>query len=160
MRLLVILLLGLSINAQGGLGDTSVAYLKGQTRDCFAGKLYHPAKVDIYLFDARTSEAIPRLIHRMEAYGSTGDVQSSQEFFKYYGELLKLVKKSKALGHVRSDQSGTFHFSDVPAGAAAVVVGISPREDDPAFYAYEELGTLHGGENPVTLDFNHGTKCQ
>ncbi len=142
------------------VSQTSAVSIKGTSKGCFAGKIYHPGKVEIFVFDVGASPEIPQLIHQMDGYASRDDPQSQHKFFASYNQLLHLVRVSKALGRIRSDQLGNFTFSNFSTGLSVIVIGISPMEDDPAFYAFRELGKLKHGDNAVTLDFARGDSCK
>jgi hypothetical protein len=144
----------------GATAQTSDASIKGNSKGCFAGKPYRPGKVEIYVFEVGAAPEIPKLIHQMEGYASRNDFQGQQKFFDSYNQLLHLVGVTKALERILSDQFGTFAFSNLPTGVSVIVVGISPMEDDPAFYAYKELAGLKKGDNTVTLDFARGDSCK
>jgi hypothetical protein len=159
--LILILALGLQSGVQVPVtAQTSDVRIKGASTGCFAGKRYHPGKVGIYLFDVSVAPEIPKLIHEMEGYASRSDSQSQQKFFDSYNKLLQLVRVSTALERIRSDQFGNFTLRNLSTGLSVIVVGISPMEDDPAFYAYRELAGLRKGDNAVTLDFARGEICK
>ena len=159
--LILILALGLQLGLQVPVtAQTTDVRIKGASRGCFAGKRYHPGKVGIYLFDVSVAPEIPKLIHEMDGYASRSDSQSQQKFFDSYSHLLQLVRVSKSIERIQSDHFGNFTLSGLSTGLSVIVVGISPMEDDPAFYAYRELEGVKKGDNFVTLDFTRGESCK
>jgi hypothetical protein len=159
-KLLAALMTGMVLLPAPAIPQDPVANIRGYSKGCSAGKVYRPGRVEIYIFDAGTSPEVPKLLHQMDDYQSLGESQNEPKFFDSYNHLLHLVRVSKALGNMRSDQSRAFNFGSLPTGLHAIIVGISPMEDDPAFYAYTELAALEAGENTVTLDFARGDACK
>jgi hypothetical protein len=134
-------------------------YVTGKTQDCFAGKQFHPAQVDVYLFDPEKSREITDLLRNMQADSSRGDNESMSRFFASYTRLSRTVRRVKALAHVKSDKTGAFSFHDLAPGRQMIVLGISEREDDPAYYAEQRIERLQAGKNIVLLDFDRGESC-
>ena len=142
------------VYAQG----TPQANIKGRTRDCFAGRQFRPAGVDIYLVDPYKSPLIEARLKEMDRLRAQGG-KEIQAFFDSYNQLSNEIKKNDALVHVVSDKSGTFLFSGLSSGRRLLVLGLSEREDDPAYYTYREVRSLRPGENFVVLDFSDGAPC-
>jgi hypothetical protein len=129
--------------------------IKGSSVSCFQGKVIHPGRVEIYLFDAQQAPEVPELLHRMQ----NTDATSNPNVFQLYGKLSKQVKVSHSMQEIRSDASGSFNFRGLTQGASVIVLGLSEVEDEPVFYAYSELSPLKPGVNVITLDFAQGDKC-
>lgn len=138
----------------------SDTYISGETRDCFGGKLYHPAAVEIYLVDPRKAPEIEETPREMQADLSRGDDEAMRRFFASYVRLAKAIRETKVLAHTQSDKSGTFSFHALSPEISLIVVGIAEREDDPAYYAYQEIKKLRSGKNLVTLEFDRAGSCQ
>ena len=134
-------------------------YISGTMKDCFAGKIFHPSKVDVYLLKPKSSPEIISLLHQMEHLSSANDEKSMETLFALYEKLVTKLKRTKVLAHTISDEAGKFSLPGLAKGAALVVVAASPREDDPAYYSYVEIESLSAGRNSVTLDFNRGANC-
>ena len=130
----------------------------GKTQDCFAGKLIHPAHVDIYLFDSAKSPEITTALDDLEQQKPKGENPPTDAFFAQYNRLASAVSRTNALGHVRSGNAGDFLFQSLTPGKKVLVFGISEREDDPAYYAYRLLD-LRAGTNSLILDFDSGNAC-
>jgi hypothetical protein len=157
MRLLRILLLVQVMSTIAyGQGHSS---LVGETQDCFAGRLIHPAQVNIYLLDPLKSREIVGILNDMEKQVPRRDNQNAGAFFASYQRLTSATRKTKTLGHVRSDEAGSFVFRTLKGGTTVLLLGIAEREDEPAYYAYMRL-KLQPGENSVTLDFDRGNGCK
>jgi hypothetical protein len=156
MRILqILLLLQLMSTITYGQDRASIV---GETRDCFAGRLIHPAKVDIYLLDPLKSLEIVATLNDMEKQMPRENDQNMDAFFASYQRLTSLIQKANALGHVRSDEAGRFSFRDLKANMKTVLLGIAEREDEPAYYTYVRL-KLELGKNSVILDFDRGSAC-
>jgi hypothetical protein len=134
------------------------SFLVGETQDCFAGRLIHPAQVDIYLFDSLKAPEISAILNDLEKQAPTGNDQNMTAFLATYGRLKSAIQKTKALRHVRSDEAGRFSFQGLKAETKTLVLGFAEREDEPAYYAYLSL-SLRPGKNPVRLDFDRGSPC-
>lgn len=134
-------------------------YISGTTQDCFAGKIFHPSKVDVYLLNPKSSPEVTSLLHQMKHLSSANDEKSIETLFALYEKLITKLKRTKVLAHAISDEAGNFSFPGLVSGTAFVVVAASRREDDPAYYAYVEIKSLSAGRNSVTLDFNRGANC-
>jgi len=132
--------------------------LIGETKDCFAGKVIHPAQIDIYLFDALKSSEIQTILNDLSKQAPTGNDQNAAPFFGSYERLKLAIRKTKALGRVRSDEADRFSFYGLKAETKAFLLGFAEREDDLAYYAYASL-KLQPGKNSVTLDFDQGAAC-
>jgi hypothetical protein len=130
--------------------------IKGSSVSCFQGKVIHPGRVEIYLFDIEQAPEVPELLRRMQ----NADATSKPNVFQLYGELLEQVKVSHRIQEIRSDISGSFAFRGLTQGASVVVLGLTEVEDEPVFYAHSELSPLKPGVNVVTLDFAPGGKCE
>jgi hypothetical protein len=157
MRLLQILLLAQVMSTFTCAQNHS--FLAGETQDCFAGTIIHPAQVDIYLLDPLKSPEIVALLNDMEKQMPNRDDPNAEKFFASYQHLTSLIRKTNKLGHTQSDKAGRFSFHDLQANTKTILLGISEREDDPAYYAYVSL-KLGPGKNPVTLDFDRGNVCK
>jgi hypothetical protein len=156
MRLMRILFL-VQLMSTVAYGQNS-ASLIGETQDCFAGRLIHPAKVDIYLFDSLKSPEVQAILSDLKKQTPKGNDQNVTPFFESYERLKLAIRKTKALGHVRSDAAGRFSFDGLKADTKTFLLGHAEREDDPAYYAYASLKLLPG-KNSVTLDFDQGAAC-
>jgi hypothetical protein len=157
MRLLWMLLLVqvISITTYG----QDRTFLIGETQDCFAGRLIHPAQVDIYLLDSLKSQEIVAILNDMEKEAPRGNAQNADAFFASYQRLTSTIRKTNTLGHVRSDETGRFSFHGLKAKPnSLLLLGIAEREDEPAYYAYMPL-KLQPGKNSVILDFDRGNVC-
>jgi hypothetical protein len=157
MRLLQGLLLVQLLSAIAYGQDRS--FLVGETQDCFAGKVIHPAQVDIYLLDPLKSPEIATMLNDMEKQMPKGDDQNADAFFASYLRLASAVRKTNALAHMRSDEAGRFSFRALQDKTKVLLLGIAEREDDPAYYAYLPL-KLAPGKNSVILDFDRGVACK
>jgi hypothetical protein len=157
MRLLQILFLVQVISTVTYGQDRS--FIVGETQDCFAGKLIHPAQVDIYLLDPRKSPEIAGILNEMEGQVPKRDDQSVDALFASYQRLTAEVKKASKLRHVRPDDAGRFSFHGLKEKTNVMLLGIAEREDEPAYYAYVPL-KVGLGENLATLDFDRGNACQ
>jgi hypothetical protein len=135
------------------------SFLVGKTQDCFAGKIIHPAKVDIYLLDPVKSPEIARILDDMEKQVPKGNDQNVDAFFSSYQRLTSATRKTKPLGHIRSNETGDFVFYNLKDGMTVLLLGMAEREDEPAYYAYLRL-KLQPGKNSVTLDFDQGSACK
>jgi hypothetical protein len=135
------------------------SFLVGETQDCFAGRLIHPAKVDIYLLDPLKSPEIVGILDDMKKQAPRADDQSVDAFFASYQRLTSAARKTKTLGHVRSNETGGFVFHTLKDGMTVILLGVAEREDEPAYYAHLRL-KLQPGKNSVTLDFDRGSACK
>jgi hypothetical protein len=156
MRLMRILLL-IQVMSTITYGQNR-SFLVGETEDCFAGRQIHPAKVDIYLFDSLKAPEISTILNNLERQAPQGNDQNVTEFFASYERLKSAIKKTKALGHVRSDSAGRFSFQDLRAETKTLLLGFAEREDEPAYYASLSL-RLQPGKNSVRLDFDKESPC-
>jgi hypothetical protein len=136
--------------------DSRNSAIKGSSVSCFQGKVVHPGRVEIYLFDTQQAAEVPELLRRMQG----ADATSKPSIFQLYGKLLKQVKVSHSVQKIRSDASGRFSFRGLTQGVSVVVLGLTEVEDEPVFYAHSELSPLKPGVNVVTLDFAQGEKCE
>jgi hypothetical protein len=135
------------------------SFLLGETKDCFAGTLIHPAQVDIYLLDPLRSPEIAAILGEMEKQMPGHAGQNANAFFASYLRLASEVRKTNTLGHVRSDEAGRFSFRALQGKTKILLLGIAEREDEPAYYAYLPL-KLKPGKNSATLDFDRGVACR
>ncbi len=156
MRVLRMLLL-IHVVSTMALGQGR-SFLTGETKDCFAGKLIHPARVDIYLLDPLKSREIAAILNDMEKQAPNGNGKTADAFFASYQHLLSATRKIKPLAHVRSDETGGFVFRSLRDGMPVLLLGIAEREDDPAYYAFTRV-KLRPGKNSVILDFDRGDDC-
>jgi hypothetical protein len=156
MRLLRLLLLIQLFSLVSYAQDRS--FIRGETQDCFAGKLIHPAQVDIYIIDALKSPEIMGILDDLEKQIPQGNEQNVDAYFASYKRLTSAIQKTARLGHTRSDPTGRFSFRDLKARRGTVLLGIAEREDEPAYYAYARV-QLKPGMNFVKLDFDRGQPC-
>ena len=158
MRFLCVLFWGFlaSVSAYGQEAVTIV----GQTHDCFAGKIIHPAKVDIYFLDPVRSSEVMAILNDMEKQMPHGNDTNLEAFFASYERLISAVRKTASLAHVRSNQDGNFKvdYLNLKLNTKIIVFGFAETEDDSVYYAYEPL-TIHSGQNVATLDFYKGIPC-
>jgi hypothetical protein len=136
--------------------DSRNSAIQGSSVSCFQGKVIHPGRVEIYLFDMQQASEVPQLLRRMQE----ADATSKPNIFQLYEKLLRQVKVSHSVQEIRSDASGRFSFRGLTQGVSVVVVGLTEVEDEPVFYAHSELSPLKPGVNVVTLDFSQGEKCE
>lgn len=131
----------------------------GKTRDCFAGKVIHPAQVDIYLLDPQKSPEVLSILNDMEKQVPKGDNESPEAFFASYQRLTSAVQKTRTVAQARSDETGQFSFNALKGQKKFVLLGLAEREDEPAYYASVPVN-LKPGKNSVTLDFDRGNTCK
>jgi hypothetical protein len=153
LRLLALILLTSSI----ALGQVA-ASINGITQDCFAGKIIHPQSVDVYALNPEKSPEIISLLTTMKKQSSGSD-QNINSFFASYEKLTSAIKKTAALGHTKSNQTGEFFFRNLKSHMDIVIVGIAEREDEPAYYTSQSL-KLKPRRNTVLLDFDQGNPCK
>jgi hypothetical protein len=157
MRLLSLLLIVQVVSAAAyGQGRAS---LVGETQDCFAGKLIHPARVDVILFDSPKGAEISAILNDLDKQAPTRNDQNVAAFFASYERLKSAIRNTEALAHTQSDNTGRFSFRGLKSGAKVLLLGFAEREDDPAYYTYTRF-TLQPGRNSVRLDFNRGVVCE
>ena len=135
--------------------DSNNSVIRGSSVSCFQGKVIHPGRVEIYLFDTQQAAEVPELLRRMHGANAT----SKPNIFQLSKKLLKQVKVSRSVQQIRSDSYGRFSFTGLAQGASVVVLGLTEVEDEPVFYAHSEPSPLKPGLNEVTLDFSQGEKC-
>ena len=157
VRLLQIVLLVQLVSTISNGQDYSS--LIGETQDCFAGKIIHPAQVDIYVLDPLKSPEVAAILNDMEKQLPSGNGQNVVAFFASYQRLTSAIPKTNILMHGQSSQNGSFSFHNLKAGKKVILLGIAEREDEPAYYAYMRL-KLKSGKNAVTLDFDRGATCK
>jgi len=135
-----------------------VATVAGKTQDCFAGKLIHPSQVDIYLLAPAKSHEIMTILNDLEKQKPKGNDAPTDAFFAAYKRLTAAIKDANVSGHVRSDTAGDFSFQSLRVGEQVLLLGISEREDEPAYYSYTPLN-LQPGRNSLILDFDQRNAC-
>lgn len=135
------------------------AVLTGTTKDCFAGKIIHPAGVEVYVLDAAKSGEVLKILNDLEKEAPHGNEQNVQQYFASYEHLVAMLRKSSALGEARSSSTGKFSVKALRPKTKIVIIGIAEREDDPAYYGYTRM-ELSQGVNPATLDFDRGSDCK
>jgi hypothetical protein len=133
--------------------------LQGTTQDCFAGKLIHPASVDIYLLDPQSAPEIAQVLENMKKEMPHGDAPGSDRFFASYERLKSAIRKASVLDHALSSAAGRFAFRDLKANSQVILLGLAEREDEPAYYAYKAF-EIKPGLNRATLDFDKGSTCE
>jgi hypothetical protein len=74
MRLLRLLLIVQVISTTAYGRDRT--FLVGETQDCFAGRLIHPAQVDVYLFDFLKVKEIAAILNDLDNQAPTGNDQN------------------------------------------------------------------------------------
>ena len=147
----------IALFVQVGAACQTEAYIKGETRDCFAGRQIRPPGIDIFLIDPAKYPSISKILERMDRQSAQGD-RGLRSFWDSYSQLVHEMKKAKALARVVAAKDGTFAFDQLHVGQKVIILGLAEREDDPAYYALERL-TLRQGVNSVTLDFYGGHSC-
>jgi hypothetical protein len=141
-------------------GEEPNAWITGETLDCFGGIPTRPADIDIYLFDPVQASKVVQILHKMKIESASGN-KGTEKFFASYLDLAKEVQRTSALGHLKSDKSGAFSFSNLTSGRRLLVVGLTELEDEPAYYSYKMLHSIKPGENKIVLDFyDDGVPCK
>jgi len=81
--------------------------LKGMAIDCETGRR-HPAPVDIYVFDGAKAPEMAGLLKAIESGGPLNSPESIQRFSDRFDRVVKLLKTTKPLAHLRPDRGGSF----------------------------------------------------
>ena len=115
----------------------------GVTSDCIAGHSQRTAGVDVFIFPK--SAQLANL--------TDGVLQASDDnVFNRLDKLIKYVKRTKALSHTNSDNTGSFR-AEIPELDKVIVFGYMETEDNPLYRMYSEADIGHRSRVSVALDY-------
>ena len=119
------------------------ATVAGSTSDCFAGQTRRVPGVEVYTFPKS-----PQLAGRIDAVLEATDAN----IFDRFDRLLRFVRTSKALAHVKSDNNGLFR-AEVAADDELIVLGYLETEDNPLYWMHRYVRVDRQSSVSVALDY-------
>jgi hypothetical protein len=115
----------------------------GSTLDCLAGKTYHTAGVDVFIF--AESPALRTLIENVLK-------SNDDNVFDRFNRLIKFMRGGAALAHTKSDRNGSFK-AEIPASEKLIVLGYMETEDNPLYWMHTDVNVNRQAMVSVILDY-------
>jgi hypothetical protein len=126
--------------------------IKGTAISCELGHK-SPVVVDVYILDSAKAPRLVALIKMIER-GDPGNDQQSIQLIPRFDEMMRIVKSTTPLAHMKTDRAGSFR-SKIPSVGDVIVFGYAEVEDHPYFYEYKQVTVSGQSSIDVTLDFGH-----